>query len=374
MLEFKSNNHLTLGIEVELQLINNENYDLFPKAKEILNKIPSHLNERIKPEIFLSMLEVNTSICQTVQEVERDLNENYAALFPICEELGVSLASTATHPFALYTDRIIYPSERYQELIDKNQWIARRLAIFGLHVHIGMKDGDTCIKFNNFLLNFLPHFLALSTSSPFWQGQDTGLSSCRSTIFESAPTAGHPCLVNNWTEFNELYTTLSKCKAIESMKDIWWDIRPSPDFGTLEIRICDGVATLSETLALVAFIHLLAHWYNEYDHSFNHTPSPPMWLIRENKWRASRHGLNGEIILNTQGDNALITDNIKEWLHKLDPLINRFNYNGYIANLLDIMDKGTSAARQLEVFKKTNSLSEVVKHNCKEFREGKPIR
>jgi len=259
-------------------------------------------------------------------------------------------------------------------LIDKNKWIAQRLAIFGLHVHIGMKDGDSCVKFNNFFLHFLPHFLGLSASSPFWQGYDTGLVSSRATIFESSPTAGHPCRVDNWIEFANLYEALTKCKAIGTLKDLWWDIKPSLEYGTLEIRICDGLNTLDELLAIVAFIHALAHWYNDNNNNeFMRTLSPPMWLIRENKWRATRYGLNADLITDIEGNSTSLRENILSWIDKLKPYIDSLDYSKYMDTIKNICQKGTSATRQARVFAETNSIIEISKYNCKEFAYGSPI-
>jgi carboxylate-amine ligase len=373
MLHFESKSHLTLGVEIELQLINNQTWDLSPQAIKILDQIPESMQERIKPEIFLSMLEINTDICNNVQDVERDLQECYDILKPICSKLDLNLSTTATHPFAQYNERIVYPSGRYSKLMDRNQWIARRLAIFGVHVHIGMKDGDTCIKFNNFLMNFLPHLLALSSSSPYWQGQDTGLASSRTTIFESSPTAGHPCQIKNWKEFSELHESLIRCKSIKSTKDIWWDIRPSPNFGTIEVRICDGIATNNEVLALVSLIHALVHWYEDNNHEFNNSISPPLWLSRENKWKATRYGMDAYIILDVNGKIIPLREHVLMWLERLEPYINHFKYEPYIKTIKNIIQKGNSSERQRRAFQKNNSLIDVVKHNCIEFNIGDPI-
>jgi carboxylate-amine ligase len=236
-----------------------------------------------------------------------------------------------------------------------------------------MKSGDDCIRFNNFFMNFIPHLLALSASSPFWQGDDTGLASCRPTTYEALPTAGQPYKVQDWKGFESLYHTLKTCKAINSLKDLWWDMRPSPGYGTLEIRVCDGLATLSEALAITTYIHLLAHWFNDNASWINHFPSPPRWLSRENKWRVMRHGLKADLISNTEGETKPIAEEIEEWLVKTADYAESLGYAKYVEHLRDILSKGNSTDRQREVFTKTGSLKEVVRHNVQEFNNRSPI-
>lgn len=370
MLPFRTNGHLTLGVEIELQLIDRQTLDLKPVALDVLKDIGE--STKIKPEIFQSMLEINTGICTNVHEVKNDLHQSMELLNNVCTKHGVLISSTGTHPFAKYSERIIYPADRYQYLIDRNQWIARRLMIFGMHVHIGMKDGDSCIRFNNFMLYFVPHIIALTASSPFWQGEETGLASSRSTIFESCPTAGHPCRVTDWQGFSELVAQMTECKAINSLKDIWWDIRPSPDFGTLEIRACDGPATLQETTAVVAFIHSLARWYDanaDYDQVH---PAPQMWIMRENKWRATRHGLEA-LLIKDQGQNLIsLREDMATWMDRIWPFAEKLGYQNYWQNLKTIMEQGNSTQRQLKIFDQSSSTQAVTQHNTEEFSAGVP--
>lgn len=371
-LKFISHGHLTLGVELEIQLLDKETWDLTPKALEILAEVPPHY-KAIKPEIFQSMIEINSGICDNIHEIETDLKSSIALLTDICAKHNVALASTASHPFAQLSDRKVYPHDRYYTLIDRNQWIARRLAIFGLHVHIGMKDGDTCIKFNNFFLYLLPHLLALSTSSPFWQGNDTGLHSYRSTVFESAPHAGHPCIVKSWKEFQTIYEVLLKTHSIASHKDLWWDIRPSPDYGTLELRISDGLASLDELLGILALVHGLALWFNEHIQSSPFQEAPPLWAIRENKWRAARYSLDGDIIVSREGMTRSIKDDLKSWLEEIKPYTQKFDYQAYLKILNQIMELGTSSVRQRKVYQKTESLIEVAKFNALEMANLSPL-
>ncbi len=203
---------MSLGVEMELQIIDRKTKDLIAGAPKIFEKLGGE-REHIKPELMQAMIEINTGVCENVQQVRTDLDEQVGILRTVCGELGYTLASSGSHPFARYADRIPYPDERYAYLIDRNRWIARRLMIFGLHVHVGMRDVDHMWQLNNAMMHYLPHVLALSASSPFWQGKDTGLASCRVTIFDALPTGGHPCTFAAWEEF---LSTHGSMKSIET--------------------------------------------------------------------------------------------------------------------------------------------------------------
>lgn len=368
---FNSNGVLTLGVEVELQLIDPQSYNLCSRATDVLHAT-AHL-EKIKQEFYLSTIEVNTDKCTTTQEVEDDLYASLASLQRATKDLGILFSTTGSHPFSKYSDWVVSPTTRYQELIDRNQWLTRRMSVYGLHVHIGMSSGEDCIRFNNFFMYFLPHLLALSSSSPFWQGIDTGLASCRPTTYEALPTAGQPYHVRTWQDFEHLYKSLKLCGSIKSLKDLWWDLRPSPGFGTLEIRVCDGAATLAETLALVALIHTLAHWFAGNGSWLESVAYPPYWLSRENKWRAIRYGLDAELVMNTEGKTKLMREDINEWIEKLNPYIKQLGYQTYFSTLEMILSSGTSSERQRKVFAQNKCMTDIVKHNVSEFLLQTPL-
>jgi carboxylate-amine ligase len=367
---FSSNGILTLGVEVELQLIDNNSFNLTPKFNE-LAKLST--DDKLKQELYLSTAEINTNKCLNVAEIEQDLSASFDDLNKIGKQIGVEFSTTGCHPFSRYDDCIITPSSRYNELLDRNKWLTRRMTIYALHVHLGMKDGEEYVRFNNFFLHFLPHLLALSASSPFWQGSDTGLASCRATTYESIPTAGSPYPVKSWHDFEHLYKTLKKCQAINSLKDLWWDIRPSPIYGTLEIRVCDGLATLSETLAITAYIHLLANWFNDNGSWIDKVSTPVNWVARENKWRVIRHGLEADLIMNHEGVTKPVRQDILEWLEKFSGYEKKFGYEKYMNTIRDILKKGNSSTRQMRVYNQTNSIEEVVKFNIAEFNKREPF-
>ncbi|HTE33958.1 MAG TPA: YbdK family carboxylate-amine ligase [Chryseolinea sp.] len=370
-LEFKRSEHeLSIGVELELQVLDRNDLLLTPRAQDILDRCNLH---KLDHEFFQSTLEIKSDVCYDVFQLNKDLAASIAAISDAAKELKLSLGSTGTHPLSDYRETLITHSPRYDQLIDRNQWIIRRMAVYGMHVHVGMASGDACIQYNYFFLHMLPHILALSASSPFWQGKYTGLSACRPTTYESLPTAGMPYLARNWEAFQHLYQFLQRSGSIESMKDLWWDIRPSPTYGTLELRFCDEPATLYEATAIAAFIHLLAHWYRDRGSEWTTSHAPlKQWIFRENKWRTLRYGLDANIVITRTGKTKSLRKDILDWLLKLRTYAQRLNYTDQLSILEEIVHKGNSSQRQHKVFTETNDLDAVVRHNVSEFERGYP--
>jgi carboxylate-amine ligase len=340
-----------------------------PTVLEILGQGERH----IRPEIFRAMVEINTGICDTVQDVRRDLDTAVRRLRSVCLPLGVELASAGSHPFARHRERLVYPAERFHALIDRNRWIARRLMIFGMHVHIGMRDGEHAVRMINALLPYLPYALALSASSPFWQGSDTGLASSRITIFEALPTAGHPCTFRDWGDFQRFYESALRSRAIGSIKDLWWDIRPHPDFGTIELRVCDGLATIGETVTLVAFLQALVTYLDERLQDGERFEPPPYWVMRENKWRASRWGLEAEVVLDDAGHTVLLLAEIERLIEFLEPWADRLGTRDHLICLARTVNGGLSYERQRAIYEVAGSLVPVAEALIEEFRTDQPI-
>lgn len=368
MLEFAKSEPYTLGVEVELQIVDKQTLELSPKASELLSRWSG--GGKVQPEIFQSMIELSTGICQDAADAERDLRSTAQKLLPLARAAGVRFISTGTHPTARYSERKLFPADRYNGLIARNQWIARRLMIFGLHVHVGMPDAETCISVQNELLYDLGLLLAVSTSSPFWQGEATGLASSRITVFEALPTGGMPALVHDWAEFSDLVATLQKANAITSLKDLWWDIRPSPRYGTLEIRVCDGLATLHETAMIVALAQGLARRAGARVAAGTNRPFPPAWRVRENKWRASRHGMEADYLTSNDGDTMPVRAYLRRTLTELgaDGFLDPKSL--HVIDLMAIADGApTSSERQRAVFERTGSLDEVTRSVATEFED-----
>lgn len=369
---FKGNERiLTMGVELEFQVVDIQSLLLTPRANEIIERINQ---ERIKPEFFQSSLEVITGICNSAHDAEREFKQALGLVRKHAADLGLKISSTGTHPEGDYRDRLVTPSKRYNELMDRNQWIIRRMAVYGMHVHLAMRSGDACIKYHNFFLHFVPHLLALSASSPFWHSLNTGLACARPTMYESMPTSGMPYIVKDWQQFDKMYQTMVRTGSIKSMHDLWLDLRPSPELGTLELRMCDEPATLAEAMAIAAYVHMLAQWYEDHQQAWEEKHKTlKHWLFRENKWRAIRYGLKGEMILATNKKTLLVHEDVVYWLDKISPYVTRFGYQAQVLLLKTILEKGNSSERQVKVFEQTDSLHEVTRHNVAEFEKGEPI-
>jgi carboxylate-amine ligase len=369
-LEFRPSPRMTLGVEIEMQLVDRLTRDLAPAALAVFEKVGE--TERIKPEFFLSMVEINTGICDTVAQVRNDLEGSIGSVRRACDALGIDVAMAGSHPFARYSERIPFPGDRYDHLIDRNRWLAQRLIIFGLHVHVGMRDGPHAMAMLNAMLHYAPHLLALSASSPFWQGGDTGLASSRVTIFEALPTAGHPCTFRTWDEFVAFYDALVASRGIKSIKDIWWDIRPHPDYGTVELRVCDGLQTVSETVGLVALVRCLYDWFDEQYRGGRGFEPPAYWVLRENKWRASRWGLEAEILLDERGRTGVLREEVTRLLRDLEPRAARLQCDGALAAVGRSLVAGAGYERQRRVFRRAGRLAAVVDAIVEELRTDRP--
>lgn len=366
-MRFNASPIASIGIEVELQLIDPKTRNLTSVCDEILTKFPE-TEAYFKPELIQSTLEVITGVSQNIEEAEKDLSAKFAKLFEISDELGFKTAVSGTHPFARWSEQTITDHPRYHGLVDRMQWAARRLMIFGLHVHIGIPSGEKAIAISNALTTFLPHFLALSSSSPFWDSEVTGLASVRSKVFESLPTAGLPYRLINWGDFQRFINTLETAQAIQSIREVWWDIRPHPTFGTLEIRVCDGLPTLREVLSMAAFIQALVVWLGRrYDMGIN-LPVLKHWIISENKWRAARFGLDTDIIVNDEGKLQNLTESIYELVGELLHVSKDLESERYLMGILDILKIGPSYKRQLKVYEETGSYEKVVDSLINEMR------
>jgi glutamate---cysteine ligase / carboxylate-amine ligase len=368
---FHPSERLSIGVEIELQLIDPKTKDLEPAVPQIMAELGGE-DANIKPEAFPSMIEINTGICNDVNDARRDLGSGLRRLREICDTLGVELASAGTHPFALYNDKRIYPLKRYQNVLDRNVWLAQRLLIFGLHVHVGMRSGEHAVAMTNGLLPYLPHLLALSASSPYWQGIDTGLASARIAIFESLSTAGHPCLFQSWEEFEKIFQAMVASAAIKSLKDIWWDIRPHPDFGTVEVRISDALPTLSQTLGVVALVHCLCADLNEQYEGGKHFVPPPYWIVRENKWRASRWGMKADLIVDEMGRTRPVRSELQMLFKRLENQFKKLNGESELRTLCKMIDTPSSYERQRQGFARTKHLQDVVDILVDELKTDTP--
>ncbi|HVW32903.1 MAG TPA: glutamate--cysteine ligase [Acidimicrobiia bacterium] len=372
---FNASDGASLGIEVELQIVDAASRQLRSGASDILRRLTEERgapHPKAKNELIESNIELITGVCTTVAEARADLEATLADVAPVAQSLGLALLCAGTHPFSDWSAQDITPDERYHRLVDEVQWPARRMAIFGIHTHVGVRSGEKAIAIANALTGYIPHFLALSASSPWFEGRDTGLASSRSKVFEGLPTAGIPQLLGGWSQFSELMTTLISAKAISSIREIWWDIRPHPNFGTVELRICDGLPTLDEIACVAALSQCLVERFDrQLDHGYT-LPEPRPWLVRENKWRAARHGLEAEIIVDENGTLQPLRRAIAELHEELTPVARRLGCEKELDHVRRVLDHGPSYLRQRRWVGAGASPADVVDRLIGELRSDEP--
>lgn len=342
----------TVGVELELQLIDQNTKELTSGTSKIVKSLNHYQN--IKHELFESVIEINSTPCLTVADLKDDLMKHVRILHEHASKLGIKLTTAGTHPTTSWAKQEISPVKRYQDIVDKIQMPVKRMLIFGLHVHVGVGSGDEAIAINNALMDYLPHLLAISASSPFWAKRDSGMESYRVKILETLPTTGIPFKLHNYEEFIDLVNVLRKAGTIESIREIWWDIRPHPDFGTVEVRVCDAVPLLEDVLSISAFVQsLIAHLAKMYRRrdEIGHLPS---FLVRENKWRAARYGTDAVLILDSMGKTILFKDSIEKLILELEPTAKELGAEKELSNLQNIFKRGTSSKRQRKVFSESN--------------------
>ncbi|WP_040338458.1 glutamate--cysteine ligase [Candidatus Blastococcus massiliensis] len=373
---FCSSERASLGVEWELQLVDLATGELSPGAIEILEQLrPGGAEEhpKAKHELLQSTIEIITGICTTVAEAKADLAGTLAEVAAAAGQRGLGLMCAGTHPFTDWQTQLISPKERYLQLVERMQWMARRLQIFGVHVHVGVRSPEKAIPIVNALCQYIPHFLALSSSSPYWVGCDTGLASSRTKIFEGMPTAGLPYQLAGWDEFEGYMETLISTNAIESVREVWWDVRPHPEFGTVELRICDGLPTLDEIGAVAALAQCLVE---QFDHQLDRgytLPTPASWVLRENKWRAARYGLDADIVVDEKGTVQPVRQAILELVEELRPTAKRLGCEAELEDVLRVLEVGASYQRQRAVAAAHDGdLKPVVDSLLAELRDGLP--
>jgi carboxylate-amine ligase len=363
----------TIGIEEEYQTIDPETRDLRSHLQmEIIGRGKTLLREQIKPEMHQSVIEVGTGVCANMEEARKDIVGLRSSMLQLARDAGLSLAASGTHPFADWRKQEIYPDERYAEIVEDMKMVARANLIFGLHVHVGIEDREASIHLMNAARYFLPHILALSTNSPFWLGMDTGLKSYRCKVFDKFPRTNIPDYFQSWGEYEAFINLLVHTGCIDNAKKIWWDIRPHPNFPTLEFRICDIPMRVDETLAIAALIQAtVAKLYKL--HSANQSfRLYRRALIMENKWRALRYGIDGKLIDFGKSIEVPLRDLIYEYLHFIDDVVDELGSRNEINYIHKMLEQGTGADRQLRVFRETGDLIKVVDYIISETGVGVP--
>ncbi len=341
----------TLGIEEEYLLVDRKTRDLVAAPDDLMDECQKVLKSRVSPEFLQCQIEVGTGVCKTIPEARAELVELRKTIAGIADSHGLAPLAVATHPFADWQHQSFTHKQRYEELARDLAGVARRMLICGMHVHVGIEDEDLRIDLLGQLSYFLPHLLALSASSPFWQGRDTGLASYRLSVFDNLPRTGLPPLFNSYAEYTRAVDRLIQAGVIEDATKIWWDLRPSGRFPTLETRICDVTPRLDDTVAMAALVQSLTHMLYRLRLSNQRWRQYERFLINENRWQAQRHGVSGQLMDFGKAELVDYPDLLEELLELVAPDAEQLGCSSDIVKLRDIIASGNSADRQRAVFK-----------------------
>ena len=366
MLEFTPSTPLTLGVELELQIVNRRDYNLTRGASdlmELVHREPAPAGE-IKPEITEGMIEISTGIHHDVDAMLAELASIRAVLLRHADRLNLGLCGGGAHPFQQWPDQRIYPQPRYRLVSELYGYLAQQFTVFGQHIHVGCPDGDHAVQWVQRLAPYMPHFIALSASSPFYQGVDSAFQSSRLNCVNAFPLSGFMPAVADWAEFNAYFDKMRSFGVVESMKDFYWDIRPKPEFGTLEIRVCDTPLTLARAVQLAAYARALAAWFQAEPRA----PEPDqMCMYAFNRFQACRFGLAGNLIL-ADGASCSIAEHVLATLDTVLPYADHPGMRAALVALGEVARKQDGDAHWLrQQHQARGSLSQVVRLACEQW-------
>ncbi|MGN6800734.1 MAG: carboxylate-amine ligase [Ginsengibacter sp.] len=362
--------HFTIGIEEEYMVIDPETRELKSHEQKIVQEGEKLIKDKVKAEMHQAVVEVGTDVCQNIDEAYLDVVNLRKTISQIAGDLGLGVGASGTHPFSHWERQLITDHVRYSDIVKELQEAARSNLIFGLHVHVGMESREMAIHIANSARYFLPHIFALSTNSPFWEGRSTGYKSYRTKIFDKFPRTGIPDFFDSIETYDNYIKILVKTNCIDNAKKIWWDLRVHPFFNTVEFRICDVPLTVQETITLAAlFQAICAKLYKLRMQNLNFIIYPRM-LINENKWRASRYGIEGSMIDFGKESEVNTRVLIYELLDFIDDVTAPLGIRNTIGYVHKILEEGTGADRQLKLFEETLSLPSVVDYIQSQFLNG----
>lgn len=367
-IQFRGNDRPTLGVELEFALVDKKTMALSSACPQILAALPTQLADSVKPELMQCYVEVNSGVGDTVEDVRADLNQKIRAVEKIADEIGVALYWTGTHPFSRWEDQRPAENDRYERLLDSLQDVARQLVTFGLHVHVGVDSGDKAVMICDRIMRHLPLLIALSCNSPWWNGRATGLESHRSKIMESLPTAGLPPLMRNWSEYVWLLNHLEETGFINSIRDIWWFVRPHHNFGTVEIRVCDTPGSLDDAMGLAALAQcVVSALSDEIDEGTYQHDSHPM-LVRQNLWRAERHGLDAMLIDATDLKPRPVREMLTRLIDQLGEVAESIGAVDGLVHARRMINEPTGARRQLATVDRLGNPQDAVRQMVERSR------
>lgn len=376
-IEFTRNDRPTVGIELELGLVDADTMALasaygLVHARLVAEGYEEDVGTHYKSELMQCVLEINTGVCESIADAERDLRSKLSIVEAATDALGLRLWWGATHPFSVWGEQHITPDDRYLQLVNLLQEMARRLVTFGLHVHVGVDTGDKAVMICDRILRHLPTLLALSASSPFWEGRKTGLRSHRSKVMEGLPTAGLPPLMRNWSEYVWLVNHMIDTGFINTIREIWWDVRPHHNFGTVEVRVCDMPGSLEDTLAIAALVQCLVKALSdEIDHGTYQHDCHPM-MVQQNKWRATRFGNQARLVDTYTYDVESVASVMEKLVARLEPAAKALHCREYLEHCLAMARQPSAAQRQLDILSKTHDPREVVRQLSAASRVSEP--
>jgi len=375
-IDFSRSERSTLGLEWELALVDRASGELVPHAPRILPRL-EHLNaegDRVTKELLTNTVEIVTGVHHRVRDATLDLSTTIDLVRAEAEPLGADLMCAGTHPFSQWFQQEVTPdSERYETLIDRTRWWGRQMMIWGVHAHVGIDDRRKVLPILNALLTYVPHFQVLTASSPFWVGEATGYASNRAMMFQQLPTAGLPPQFDEWSDYESMVDDMVHTGVIDDHSELRWDIRPSPKWGTLEVRVFDGISSVEEVGAVAALVQCLVDDFSERLDRGEELPRMQPWFVRENKWRAARYGMEAIVILDAAGDERLVTDDLADLLTALEPAAERLDCVTELHGISDMVARGASYQRQLSVAARNDgSLKAVVASLVAELRDGLP--
>lgn len=361
----------TIGVEEEYQIVNPETRKLTSRVQQILPFAKKQIGEKVHPEVQLSQIEIDTPVCQTLADVRRELVRLRSGVIEAAEKDGNQIAASGTHPFSTWKEQDVTPKQRYQDLMEEYQQLGKEQVIFGCHVHVGISDRDLAVEVMNRARVWLAPMLALSSSSPFWMGNDTGYSSYRTEIFGRWPISGPPLIFESVAEYKEVVESLVKSKSVEEETKIYWDARLCVKYPTVEFRMADVCMTVDEAVMIAGLTRALAH--NCYQKAKINEPYPKARheLIRAAHWRAARYGLDADL-LDVGEQNALPAQElIKRFLTFLRPSLEEYgDWDEVSTTAEQIMHKGTGASRQRQIYNRAGKLEDVVDYIVEQTKKG----
>ncbi len=362
--EFHTSEPFTIGVEVEFQLIDPHTLDLTAKAPEILALTNRRHGDKIKKEFIQSMVEVTTGICRDSKGVSMDMEATVRVLEHAADQAECLIHAASLHPFAKACEQTVSDEERYRDILEELQIVGRRLITQGLHVHVGMADGETAIRVFDRMRSLLPLFLALTASSPFYQSEDTGLCSYRSKLFEALPRSGMPEALGSWSDYCSFVNLLTSAGVIKTTRDIWWDVRPHPELGTVEVRICDVPSKFRYITAMAALIQAAAMFLAE---RADDIAIENRAIINSNKWQAARYGLEGNFVDPFTRTKIPAPDAIRGLMERLHAYLDLFNASDQADTIEEMLKRGCSANRQRRIYLQTGSLKEIIRKERDKF-------